>query len=153
MSETRPSRLTRPETLTAVGILVVAGAFLVPALELKPISALLPVAMLVGLMALSLALLIKDQRKASNGDVAKPMMQAPSRVASAFLLITGYMVATDLIGFYPATAVTIPLVAYAFGYRSLPGLLAATVIVVGAIYLIFDFAMAQQFPAGIVWAR
>ncbi|PRD42460.1 hypothetical protein C5748_16930 [Phyllobacterium phragmitis] len=153
MSETRPSRLTRPETVTAIGILIVAGAFLVPALELKPISALLPVAMLIGLIVLSLALLFKDQRKAALGENARPMMKVPSRVASAFLLIIGYVVATDLIGFYLATTITIPLVAYAFGYRSVPGLLAATAIVVGAIYLIFDFAMAQQFPAGIVWGR
>ncbi|SUB02405.1 Tripartite tricarboxylate transporter TctB family [Pannonibacter phragmitetus] len=153
MSATRPSRLTRPETLTAIGIIIVAGALLVPALEFRPISALLPVSMLAGMIVLSLALLIKDQKNAAKGHVAKPMMVAPPRVAGAFLLITGYVVATGLIGFYLSTAITVPLVAYAFGYRSVPGLLTATLIVVGAIYAIFDFAMAQQFPVGIVWAR
>lgn len=141
-------RITRPETLTAIGIIMVAGAFMIPAVELKAISALLPIAMLVGLIVLSVFLLISDQRKASAGEPAEPMTKSPRRVAGAFLLIVAYAVATDFIGFYVSTAVAIPLVAYIFGFRNPLGLAVATVIALGTIYLIFDFGMSQEFPAG-----
>lgn len=151
MSDRSPNRLLRPETLTAIGIALAAAGFLVPTFDLRPISALLPAAMLIGLIVLSAALLVRDQRKAAAGDAADPMTKSPLRVAGAFLLIVAYALATDFVGFYPATVVTIPLVAWAFGYRSPVGLALATVIVVGAIWLIFDFAMSQDFPAGRLW--
>ena len=153
MPESRNSRLTRPETLTAVGIIVVAAGFLVPTYDLRAISALLPAAMLIGLIVLSVFLLLADQRKASAGEDAAPMTKAPKRVIGAFLMIVGYALACDFIGFYVSTAVTIPLVAWTFGYRSPVGLLIATVIVVGSIWAIFDFGMSQDFPAGRLWGR
>lgn len=153
MPESHKPRLTRPETLTALGIIVVAAGFLIPTYDLRAISALLPAAMLIGLIVLSVALLISDQRKASAGDDAKPMTQSPKRVIGAFLLIVAYALGTDFIGFYVSTALTIPLVAWIFGYRSPLGLLVATVIVVGTIWAIFDFGMSQDFPTGRLWGR
>ena len=153
MPESRTSRLTRPETLTAIGIIVAAAGFLIPTAALRPISALLPAAMLIGLIVLSVLLLISDQRKASAGLEEKPVTQSPKRVIGAFLLIVAYALATDFIGFYLSTALTIPLVAWIFGYRSPLGLLIATVIVVGTIWAIFDFGMSQDFPAGRLWGR
>jgi hypothetical protein len=153
MSESRTSRLTRPETLTGLGIIAVAAGFLIPTFGLRPISALLPAAMLFGLIVLSVLLLVSDQRKAGAGEAAAPMTKAPRRVIGAFLLIVAYALATDFIGFYVSTAVTIPLVAWIFGYRSPVGLLIATVIVVGTIWAIFDFGMSQDFPAGRLWGR
>lgn len=150
MSDPRASRLSRPETLTAIGIIIAAGAFMIPAVQLRPISALLPVAMLVGMIVLGIVLLVIDQRKALAGDAAEPMMRAPKRVLGAFVLTVAYAVAADFIGFYVSTAVIIPLVAYIFGFRNPLGLLAATVIVVGSIYLIFDFGMSQEFPTGLL---
>lgn len=151
MTNASAGRIRRPETLTAIGIIGVAGAFLIPTFALKPISALLPGAMLAGLIVLGLLLLFADQRKASAGELAVPMTKSPSRVAGAFGLIVLYTVAVDLIGFYPSTAVTIPLVAYAFGYRNPKGLALATAIVVAGIWTIFSFAMSQEFPAGRLW--
>ncbi len=151
MHDRSKNRLTRPETLTALGIVVVAAGFLVPTADLRSISALLPAAMLIGLIVLALALLTMDQRKASKGEAPTQMTQSPKRVMGAFLLIFGYALACDFIGFYVSTAVTIPLVALAFGYRNPLGLIIATVIVVGTIWLIFDFGMSQDFPAGRIW--
>lgn len=153
MSDRSHNRLTRPETLTAVGIILIAAGFLVPTADLRSISALLPAAMLIGLivLALALALLVMDQRKAARAEAPAQMTQSPKRVAGAFLLILGYALACDFVGFYLSTAVTIPLVAFAFGYRNPLGLLVATAIVVGSIWLIFDFGMSQSFPAGRLW--
>jgi len=153
MPESRNSRLTRPETLTAIGIIVVAAGFVIPTYDLRAISALLPAAMLVGLIVLSVALLVSDQRKASMGDEAEEMTKSPKRVIGAFLLIVAYALATDYIGFYVSTAVTIPLVAWIFGYRAPLGLLIATVVVIGSIWAIFDFGMSQDFPTGRLWGR
>ncbi|MHA7877066.1 tripartite tricarboxylate transporter TctB family protein [Roseivivax sp.] len=151
MPEHRPKRLARPETLTALGIIFAAIVFLVPTAELRPISALLPASMLIGLVVLSAALLVRDQRKASGGEPAHQMTQAPKRVGGAFLLIVAYALATDFIGFYVSTAVTIPLVAWIFGFRNPSGLALATVIVLGSVWLIFDFGMSQDFPSGRLW--
>lgn len=151
MSEPRNNRLLRPETLTALGIIVVAAAFLVPTFDMRAMSALLPAAMLVGLIILSVLLMVADQRKAAAGDGAKPMMEAPKRVAGAFLLIVVYALGTDFIGFYISTVVAVPLVAFIFGFRNPLGLTVATLIVVGSIWLIFDFGMSQEFPIGRLW--
>lgn len=151
MSDHRPHRLARPETLTALGTILISLSFIFPTTELRPISALLPAAMLVGLIALSVILLVHDQRKASQGTETPPMSKAPKRVVGAFLLIVSYALATDFIGFYSATAIAIPLVAWLFGYRSPPGLALATAIVLGSVYLIFDLGMSQDFPAGRLW--
>ncbi|EPX76161.1 tripartite tricarboxylate transporter TctB family protein [Salipiger mucosus] len=145
-------RLSRPETLTALGIVAVAAGFLVPAMSLRPISALLPIAMLVGLIVLAVILLLMDQRKAAAGEPAQQMTKSPGRVAGAFALIVVYALATDFIGFYVSTVVAVPLTAFLFGFRHPLGLALATAIVVGAIWLIFDFGMSQDFPAGRLWA-
>jgi putative tricarboxylic transport membrane protein len=151
MSAPHTSRLFRPETLTALSIIAVAAAFLIPTFDLRPISALLPAAMLIGLILLSAFLLISDQKKAAAGEEPQPMTKSPKRVAGAFLLVVAYALSTDFAGFYVSTAVAVPLVAFVFGFRNPLGLAIATFIVLGAIYLIFDFGMSQDFPAGRLW--
>lgn len=152
MTDHTPPRFLRPESLTAIATFVVAAAFLVPASELSAISGLLPLAMLGALMVLSVALLISDQRKAAAGLPAPKMTKSPLRVLAAFAAITVFVVAVHVIGFYPSTVLSVPLIAWAFGYRSLPGLALATLIVAGGIYLIFGMAMAEDFPVGLFWA-
>lgn len=151
MSDRSANRFLRPETLTAIGIILVSVGFLFPTFELRSISALLPAVMLISLIVLSVFLMIADQRKAAAEDEAQPISKAPRRVLGAFLLIVAYALATDFVGFYPSTIVTIPLVAWVFGYRSPLGLATATVIVVGAVWLIFEFGMSQDFPTGRLW--
>ena len=151
MGKSATPRWLRAETVTAVVIFVVAAAFLVPTADLPPLSALLPATMLMGLLVLTVALLVADQRKAAAGEAAKPLTDSPRRALGAFGLIVVYALCVDLFGFYPSTAVFVPLIAFLFGYRSLRGLVLATVIVLAAIYLIFSFAMAQEFPVGSLW--
>lgn len=147
----RASRLLRPETLTAIGLLIASVAFLIPTAEMRPLSALLPAAMLIATSILSVILLISDQRKAAAGEPAAAMTKSPGRVLGALALIVLYTLAVDFIGFYPATAVSVPLVAWTFGYRHPLGLLTATAIVLGFIWLVFSFAMSQEFPVGRLW--
>lgn len=153
MSRSRPNRLRRPETLVAIGTFVAAAAFLWPTREFPAISALLPAVMLGSLMVLAAVMLWHDQRKAAAGEPARPMTKAPRRVLGAMALILLYTLSVDFVGFYPSTAVSVPLVAYAFGYRAPKGLALATAIVLAGIYLVFGLAMSQDFPAGRLWAE
>ncbi|MDD8024563.1 MAG: tripartite tricarboxylate transporter TctB family protein [Paracoccaceae bacterium] len=152
MSDTPKHRFLRPETLTAIGTIIVAAGFLLPTVDLRPLSALLPATMLVSLIVLGAIMLISDQRKAGSGQAARPMTKAPRRVLGAFALVVLYALGVDFVGFYPATAISVPLVAYAFGYRHPFGLALATLIVLVAIWLIFGFAMSQEFPTGRLWS-
>jgi putative tricarboxylic transport membrane protein len=152
MSQNTPSRFLRPETLTAIGLIVVATGFLIPTAALRPLSALLPAAMLIALVVLGAMLLTNDQRVAAKGEPAAAMTKAPKRVLAAFALIALYAIGVDFIGFYPATGISVPLVAYVFGYRHPLGLALATLIVLSAIWLIFSVAMYQEFPTGRLWS-
>lgn len=151
MSTRSHSRFWRPDTLTAIGLAAISSAFLIPTVDLPRISALLPATMLIGLLILAVIMLVNDQRKASKGEAAAPMTKAPKRVLGALVLIALYAIGVDLIGFYPSSAISIPLVAFVFGYRQPLGLAIATVVVIAAIYLIFSFAMSQEFPTGVIW--
>jgi len=153
MPHSKTNRLLRPETLTAVGIIAISVAFLFPTFDMRAMSALLPASMIVGLIVLAVLLLVSDQRKAGAGEAAPSMTKAPKRVAGAFLLVVAYALATDFIGFYISTAISVPLVAWVFGFRNPLGLALATVIVVGTIWLIFDFGMSQEFPSGRLWGK
>nr|WP_321445614.1 tripartite tricarboxylate transporter TctB family protein [uncultured Cohaesibacter sp.] len=153
MQKNNLSRVLRAETITAICLIVAAGVFLIPTMALPALPALLPAAMLIGLIILATAMLIVDQRKASAGEEATRVVKAPMRVISAFGLIIAYAIAVDLIGFYISTALSLPLVAYVFGYRNPVGLAIATAIVLAAIYLIFSFSMSQDFPTGLLWPK
>ena len=146
-------RLMRTETIAALCIIVIAALFLIPTTKLAPLSALLPASMLVGLIVLAAVMLLVDQRSAAAGETAEPITHAPKRVMGAFGLVLLYAVSVDLIGFYVSTAVSLPLVAYIFGYRNPVGLAVATCIVLAAIYLIFSISMAQDFPTGLLWSK
>lgn len=153
MSKQDSNRLMRGETLTAIGLIIAAGGFLVPTAALSQVSALLPASMLISILVLSAVMLIADQRKAAAGEAAQPVMKAPKRVFWAFVLTVLYALSVDYVGFYVSTAISIPLIAYAFGYRNPLGLAIATFIVLGAIYLIFGVAMSQEFPVGKLWPK
>lgn len=147
------ARVSRPESLTAIGIFVLSAGFLSLTAQLDPLSALLPAVMLSALMLLSFLLFLVDQRHASAGQAPVAATKNPKRVMAALALVVLYTISVDLLGFYPSTAVFVPLVAYLFGYRDLRGLMLATVIVLAGIYAIFSFAMAQEFPLGLVWTK
>lgn len=148
MSSSPWRRLWRPTTLSALGTLGLVAALVQPTQKLPAISALLPGAMLATLALLAVFLLVSDQRQAWQGQAAEAINQSPSRVLGAFALILAYALCVDGLGFYPSTAVAVPLIAFAFGYRQLRGLAIATLVVTGGIYLIFSYAMAQEFPLG-----
>jgi putative tricarboxylic transport membrane protein len=146
-------RCMRPTTLTALGTLVLVIVFVPSTLILPSISALLPGVMLAALVVLALLLLIRDQRDAATQTSTDVKHHSTFRVLIAFALIVGYALAVEWLGFYPSTAVGVPLTAFVFGYRQKLGLLIATLVVTGGIYLIFSLAMAQEFPSGLLWSR
>ena len=151
MNQLLSKRVLRAETLVAIGTIILAAAFLWPTADLSSLSALLPAAMLISLLALAVIMLVVDQQKAAAGAQAQAVTKAPKRVMSALALILLYTLSVDFVGFYISTAVFVPLVAYAFGYRSSVGLAIATVVVLASIYLLFGVVMSQGFPSGRFW--
>lgn len=145
-------RLLRPESLTAIGIVLVSAGLLLPTLEMRPLSALLPAAMLISLILLAAWMFVNDQHSASKKEAAKAMTKSPKRVLGAFVLVVLYALSVDFVGFYTSTALSVPLVAYLFGFKNPSGLAIATIIVLSVIYLIFGFAMNQEFPTGRLWS-
>lgn len=144
-------RLLRSETLAAIFVFLAAAGLLIPTAELRAASASLPATMLISLMVLATILLVLDQRRAAVGEAPQTVTNHPTRVLSAFTMVILYVVSVQVIGFYISTAIAIPTVAYAFGYRNPVRLAVATVIVLAAIYAIFDYAMSQEFPVGLLW--
>lgn len=145
-------RLLRPESLTAIGIVLVSAGLLLPTFEIRPLSALLPATMLISLILLAAWMFVSDQRSASKKEAGKAMTKSPKRVLGAFVLVVLYALSVDFVGFYTSTALSVPLVAYLFGFKNPFGLAIATIIVLSVIYLIFGFAMNQEFPTGRLWA-
>lgn len=129
----------------AVFILLSCGALLLTAIRLPTMSALLPVAMLLSLMALAggLCLSLYIRRVVLP---TKPGAFALLPVLASFATIVAYTLAVQFVGFYTSTIIMVPLVAWAFGYRKLFGLVLSTVIFVGGIYVIFSLLMGQRFP-------
>lgn len=152
MSKNKFQRLLRPETLTSIGIVLMSAGLLIPTIAMRPLSALLPAVMLIALIILAAAILVSDQRSALSKKSAEAMTKAPVRVFGAFVLIILYALCVDFIGFYPSTAISIPLVTYVFGYRNPKGLIVATLIALSVIYLVFGLAMSQEFPTGRFWS-
>jgi putative tricarboxylic transport membrane protein len=152
MNNNNTKPLSRPMIIIALCIFIASAAFLSPALALNVNASLLPVAMLVAMMVLAVFLLIAEFNAAKNGsEVKKPSIQSRGRVFGALLSVFLFVTCVDLFGFYLTTAVFVPVAAYLFGCRNVKVLLAADVIVVVGIYLIFGIAMAKAFPTGVIW--
>lgn len=113
---------------------------------------MLPVAMLVAMMVLSVLLVLSELKKSRTGQAAaNSKVDSPSRVIGALAAIFLYMVAVNVLGFYVSTPVFLPVCAYFFGCRSIKVLLAADIIIVTLIYLVFDVLMSKGFPTGFIW--
>lgn len=138
------NRLLRP--LTAVCIVLIGACVYLSAEAwgFKPESALLPLTMIISLILLSILLIISDQ---SSADGAKSTITLGS--GNAYLVMVGFVISVDLVGFYPTLVIGLPLIAYLFGYKNLRMLAVATAIVSLTIYGLFDFIMMKDFPLGI----
>ena len=131
------------------GIVIMMGAAVVlfQAVKMPTMSAMLPVAMLVFLIVLGAIMLGQNVIALRRGVKQARVVSRPKRAFSAYFAMVAYAVLVPLIGFYTSTVLMVPIVAWAFGYRNPPRLLLATAIFAGSVFLIFNVAMSQQFPA------
>ncbi|MCE7029621.1 tripartite tricarboxylate transporter TctB family protein [Jiella avicenniae] len=135
------------EVLFAAFLILASAALLFVATDLPAMSALLPVAMLVALIVLCAVLIVAQTIRR---DSLKTLpVEKVGRVIGGFAAIFVYAIAVDVVGFYTATLIGLPVTAWIFGFRKPIGLLAGTAIFVGAIYVIFSLGMSQRFPAEI----
>lgn len=146
MSDKVRGSLLGADGIAAIVIMLGASALLVEAARMPTMSAMLPIAMLVFLIGLAATMLVKNVTAQRRGVVQARLVQRPKRAIGAYFAIVIYSLLVSLIGFYTSTVLMVPLVGWIFGYRNLPRLMLATAIFVGSIFLIFNFAMGQEFP-------
>ena len=148
MSHNNSKPVFNPVILIAIGLFAGSGALMPIALELSGAARLLPVSMLVAMMVLAVVLAVMtflDKKE------VKPALESPKRVIFAFIAVVSYSICVSLIGFYPTTAIFIPVAAYLFGCKNLKVLAIADLAVLAVIYSVFGLAMSKDFPTGILW--
>lgn len=152
MNNKKSHPIFHPMTLIALVLFVGSAAFLSPALALSGNAKLLPVAMLVSMMVLSVILFLSHLKKLrQNPSDNTPAVQSAKRVIGALSAVILFVLCVDFFGFYLSAAIFVPVCAYSFGCHNIKALVISDVIVVAAIYLIFGFAMAKEFPVGTIW--
>jgi len=152
MNNNNSISLFRPTIIISLCLFVASAALLFPATKLSQKAAMLPVFMLVSMMVLTVILAIQELRKARTGKApSKSKINSPNRVVGAMVSIFLFMLSADYLGFYLSTAVFLPACAYCFGCRNVKVLIAADVIVVAVIYVVFSLAMSKGFPTGSIW--
>lgn len=147
MSAKIRSPLLGAEGIAAIVIILAASALLIQAVKMPTMSAMLPVAMLVFLIVLGAIMLVKNVIAVRRGMKQARLVHRPKRAIGAFFSIVAYTVLVPLIGFYTSTILMVPTVAWAFGYRNPARLMLGTAIFAASVFLVFNIAMGQQFPA------
>jgi putative tricarboxylic transport membrane protein len=111
----------------------------------KAESALLPVTMLLSLIVLGSVLLFSDQKR-KTAETSAPLSLSSGK---AFFVTVGFVVAVDLVGFYPTLVIGLPLIAYLFGFKNLKYLVISTALISAIIFSLFDVVMMKEFPLGV----
>ncbi|WP_413206121.1 tripartite tricarboxylate transporter TctB family protein [Rhodospirillum sp. A1_3_36] len=151
MSNHAKRRVLGADGFTALGLIAGAVLLAIKASELSTMAGLLPLAMLVMLIGLGALLVIMDARKNARGEDPSRLTETPGRALGAFALIILYCLAVDVIGFYLATLIAVPVIAWVFGYRDKFRLALGTAIFIGLLFGIFSLIMNQDFPVGILF--
>lgn len=146
MSAKSRSPLLGADGIAAIVIMIGASGLLIEAARMPTMSAMLPVAMLLMLIGLAAIMLVKNVIAQRRGVEQARLVRRPKRAIGAYFAIVVYTILVSLIGFYTATVLMVPIVAWTFGYRNLPRLMLGTAIFAGSVFLIFNVAMGQRFP-------
>ncbi|MCM2130232.1 tripartite tricarboxylate transporter TctB family protein [Larsenimonas rhizosphaerae] len=141
------SRGIDPDLIAGTVIVLGAGVLLTRTSDMPGMTALLPVTMLSALILLGVLLIGRCVLRRRRQTVAPiKVFDDAKRFFGIVASIAIYVAAVALLGFYTATAVMIPVVAWCFGYRSLKGVLLADLIFTGGIAIIFVLLMGQELP-------
>jgi hypothetical protein len=102
---------------------------------------------LAGVLALlSLILLVQ---KTPSPDSHVQWVRAPRNFLFAVFSIIGYGAAVPCLGFFPASAVFMPLLALLLGYRRPFYIVLGTALILSFVYLIFVYFLGVPVPTGI----
>jgi len=127
---------------------VLGGVFYSLTLEMSPEAALFPKIVLGTFILLSLGMTIRGYMHfKKTGEAKNPLAFAGLRIPLLiFAFITLYVVALDFVGFCLATAAFIPGVALFYKNKKPLHILAATVCLIGFIYLLFVVQLNLVLP-------
>ncbi len=133
---------------TAGVVLIGASAYLLnDAFGMPGASRMLPVVVLWIAIVLSVNLIVGSIRRRINGQAAKAFFVNKKLFFIAAAIACVYMPSVELVGFYTATTVLIPLTSWLFGYRNIKVIAATTLGFVGGMLTIFTAVMSSNFPA------
>ena len=137
------------QSIASAVIFIASAAFLPQALAMSGMSGLLPTVMLVALMGLAGVLGVQTVLAYRRAGLDGRVFVDIRRFGGALALSIVYVLVIPVIGFYPATAIMVPVTAALFGYRKPWGLALATVLFVGGLALLFHTLMQRAFPGGL----
>ena len=145
----------KQDIATGSVFLVISGALLLQASDLPAGAALLPSVALGAIMVLSAILVLRGLRAAhaaSTIDDGQLFIESPKRLLIGIAAIGVYIFAIETVGFYPATALFVPVTAFVLGARNLIGVIVAGVSFLLFTYVVFDLLFERVMPAGFLFS-
>ncbi len=98
------------------------------------------------LAVLSLVLLVQ---KTPSPDSHVQWVRSPRNFIFSILSIAGYGAVVSYLGFFPASAIFMPVLALLLGYRRPLYILLATALILSFVYLVFVYSLGVPVPMGI----
>lgn len=131
-----------------------SGILLTQARMLPAGAAFLPSIALAAIMFLSAIMIwrgIRRMRAGMPGGGSKPFISSPARLLTGIVAMGLYIAAIEMVGFYPSTALFVPLTAYVLGARNPVTLATAAVGFVLFAYVVFDLLFERVMPQGLLF--
>lgn len=145
----------KQDICTGAVFLLGSGILLAQARTLPAGAAFLPSIALAAIMFLSAIMIWRGVRRLRAGMPAGgsgPFITAPSRLLTGIVAMGLYIAAIETVGFYPSTALFVPLTAYVLGARNPVALAAAGLGFVLFAYVVFDLLFERVMPQGLLFS-
>ncbi len=132
------------DSIAAMAILAVVGAGWVYMSDVAPAAAMFPQMILGAVGILAAIMFVQGMRR---GAPEQAFISNARNLALALGLTVTYIIAVQPVGYFPATLVFLPLLAYGIGARGwvVP---AVTLGFTAMVWLVFVFAFGRRLPSG-----
>jgi len=133
------------DSIAALAILAAAGAAWVHLSEVAPAAAMFP-QMILGVMGILAAVMFVQGIRSAAPE--QPFVIHARNLLIALSLTAIYIAAVEPLGYFPATLIFLPLLAYGIGAR---GWMVPAVALgfTAAVWLVFVYAFSRRLPMGV----
>lgn len=133
------------DSIAALAILAVVGAGWIHLSEVAPAAAMFPQMILGAMGILAAVMFVQGMRSATP---EQPFVNHARNLLLALGLTAVYIAVVEPLGYFPATLIFLPLLAYGIGARGW----VVPVVAVGftsAVWLVFVYAFSRRLPLGV----